>query len=66
MLTKLAMTGFTLAFNTALGALWARQIAGFDVFLFVVFALMAAGALPLLVIYLRSMQGSGGRKDNHR
>jgi len=66
LLTKLAMTGFTLAFNTALGALWARQIAGFDVFLFVVFALMAAGALPLLVIYLRSMQGSGGRKVNHR
>ena len=66
LLTKLAMTGFTLAFDTALGALWARHIAGFDAFLFVVFALMAAGALPLLVIYLGSMQGSGRRKGNLR
>lgn len=66
LLTKLAMTGSTLAFNTALGALWAEQIAGLDAFLFVVFALMAAGALPLLVIYLRSMQGSGARKGNLR
>jgi hypothetical protein len=66
LLTKLAMTGSTLAFSTALGALWAGHIAGFDAFLFVVFALMAAGALPLLVIYLRSMQGSGGRKGNLR
>ncbi len=55
LLTKLAMTGFTLAFDTALGALWAGHISGFDAFLFVVFALMAAGALPLLVIFLRSM-----------
>src|SRR5215213_5294063 len=66
LLTKLAMTGFTLAFNTALGALWAGHISGFDAFLFVVFALMAAGALPLLVIYLRSMRGSGGRKGDLR
>ena len=66
LLTKLAMTGFTLAFNTSLGALWAGHISGFDAFLFVVFALMAAGALPLLVIFLRSMQGSGGRKGNLR
>jgi hypothetical protein len=66
LLTKLAMTGFTLAFNTALGALWAGRIAGFDAFLFVVFALMTAGALPLLVLYLRSVQGSGGRKGDLR
>ena len=66
LLTKLAMTGFTLAFDTALGALWSGHIAGFDVFLFVVFALMAAGALPLLVIYLRSVQGSVERKGNLR
>jgi hypothetical protein len=66
LLTKLAMTGFTLAFNTVLGALWAGHIGGFDVFLFVVFALMAAGALPLLVIYLRSVQGSGGRNGDLR
>jgi hypothetical protein len=66
LLTKLAMTGFTLAFNTALGALWAGHVAGFDAFLFVVFSLMAAGAIPLLVIYLRSMQVSGGRKGDLR
>ena len=66
LLTKLAMTGFTLAFNTALGTLWAGHISGFDAFLFVVFALMAAGALPLLVIYLRSVEGSGGRKGDLR
>jgi hypothetical protein len=66
LLTKLAMTGFTLAFNTALGALWAGHISGFDAFLLIVFSLMAAGAVPLLVIYLRSMQESGGRKGDLR
>jgi hypothetical protein len=66
LLTKLAMTGFTLAFNTALGALWAGHISGFDAFLLIVFSLMAAGAVPLLVIYLRSMRGSGGRKGDLR
>jgi hypothetical protein len=57
LLTKLVATGFTLAFNTALGAWWAGQIGGFDAFLFVIFALMAAGAIPLLVAYLRGLQG---------
>jgi hypothetical protein len=57
LLTKLTLTGFTLAFNTALGALWAGEIGGFDAFLFVLFALMAAGALPLLVACLRGIQG---------
>jgi hypothetical protein len=66
LLTKLAATGFTLAFNTALGALWAGRIGGFDVFLFVVFSLMAAGALPLLVSYLRSMQGAGEQRAGLR
>jgi hypothetical protein len=66
LLTKLAMTGFTLAFNTALGALWAGNVSGFDAFLLIVFSLMAAGAVPLLVIYLRSMQESGGRKGDLR
>jgi len=64
LLTKLAATGFTLAFTTALGALWAGHIAGFDAFLFVVFALMAAGALLLIFPYLRSMQEAGGRRAN--
>jgi hypothetical protein len=66
LLTKLAATGFTLAFNTALGAWWDGKIGGFDAFLFVIFALMAAGALPLLVTYLRSMQLAGGRKAGLR
>jgi hypothetical protein len=55
LLTKLIMTGFTLAFTTALGALWAGEIDGFNIFLFVLFALMAAGGLPLLVAYLRGV-----------
>jgi hypothetical protein len=60
LLTKLAMTGFTLAFTTALGALWAGRIGGFDAFLFVVFALMAIGALLLIVPYMGSIRKSGG------
>ena len=55
LLTKLATTGFTLAFTTALGALWAGRIDGFNAFLFVLFALMVAGALPLLFAYLRGV-----------
>ena len=66
LLTKLAATGFTLAFNTALGALWARKIGGFDAFLFVVFAVMAIAALPLLVDYLRSVQGVGEQRAGLR
>jgi hypothetical protein len=61
LLTKLAATGFTLAFSTALGAWWAGRIGGFDAFLFVLFALMAAGALPLLVAYLRGIEGRRAR-----
>ena len=55
LLTKLAATGFTLAFTTALGTLWAGKIGGFDAFLFVVFALMAIGALLLIVPYMGSI-----------
>ncbi len=60
LLTKLAATGFTLAFTTALGALWAGAIDSFDACLFVLFALMAAGSLPLLFAYLRSIDGEEG------
>ena len=56
LLTKLAATGFTLAFTTALGTLWAGKIGGFDAFLFVVFALMAIGALLLIIPYMRSIR----------
>jgi hypothetical protein len=56
LLTKLAMTGFTLAFTTALGALWAGKTDGFNAFLFVLFALMVAGAIPLLFAYLRGIE----------
>jgi hypothetical protein len=55
LLTKLALTGFTLAFTTALGTLWAGKIGGFDAFLFVVFTLMAVGALLLIVPYMGSI-----------
>jgi hypothetical protein len=63
LLTKLAMTGSTLAFSTALGALWAGKIGGFDAFLLVVFSLMAIGALLLIFPYLRSIAGEGSRAD---
>jgi hypothetical protein len=63
LLTKLAATGFTLAFTTALGAWWAGAIDGFDAFLFVLFALMMAGALLLIFPYMRGIEG-GGRKAN--
>jgi hypothetical protein len=59
LLTKVAVTGFTLAFTTALGALWAGRIGGFDAFLFVVFALMAIGALLFIVRYMRSIREIG-------
>jgi hypothetical protein len=56
LLTKLVATGFTLAFNTALGAWWAGRVGGFDAFLLVVFSLMAIGALLLIFPYLRSIE----------
>jgi hypothetical protein len=66
LLVKALATGSTLAFTTALGAWWAGEIGGFDAFLLVLFALMAAGALPLLLTYLRGIQEGGGRKANLR
>jgi hypothetical protein len=57
LLVKVAATGFTMAFTTALGAWWARAVDPFQAFLFVLFVLMMAGALDLLVPYLRSIEG---------
>jgi hypothetical protein len=62
LLVKALATGSTLAFTTALGAWWARKIAPFDAFLFVLFTIMAVGALLLLVPYLRGIEKGGGRK----
>jgi hypothetical protein len=55
LLVKTALSGFTLAFTTALGAWWAGSVDPFQAFLFVLFALMMAGALALLVPYMRGM-----------
>jgi hypothetical protein len=66
LLVKVLATDSTLAFTTALGAWWARAINPFDAFLFVLFALMAIGAFPLLVTYLRCIQEGGARKANVR
>lgn len=49
LLVKMATTGFTLAFTTALGVWWVRGIDPFNAFLFVLFALMAIGSVALLV-----------------
>jgi hypothetical protein len=57
LLVKMAATGFTLAFTTALGAWWAQGIDPFNTFLFVLFALMAMGSVALLVPYMRSIGG---------
>jgi hypothetical protein len=56
LLVKMAATGFTLAFTTALGARWARAVDPFNAFLFGLFALMAIGSLVLLVPYLRGVR----------
>ena len=56
LLVKMAATGFTLAFTTALGAWWAQGIDPFNAFLFVLFTLMAIGSVALLVPYLRGVR----------
>lgn len=66
LLVKMATTGFTLAFTTALGAWWARAVDPFDAFLFVLFALMVIGSLILLVPYLRGVEGGGTRSTGDR
>jgi hypothetical protein len=55
LLVKMATTGFTLAFTTALGAWWARGIDPFNAALFILFALMAMGSVALLVPHMRSI-----------
>lgn len=66
LLVKALATGSTLAFTTALGAWWAGRIDGFNAFLFVLFAIMAAGALALLIPYLRSVEEGGRRGTDLR
>lgn len=55
LLVKMATTGFTLAFNTALGWAWSGVRDPLDTYLFVLFAIMTIGALSLLVPYLGSL-----------
>jgi hypothetical protein len=62
LLVKVLATGSTLAFTTALGVWWERAIKPFDALLFVLFALMAIGALLLFVPYLRSVDEQAERK----
>src|SRR5215212_759123 len=66
LLVKMATTGFTLAFTTALGTWWARGIDPFNAFLFVLFALMATGSVALLVPYLRSIGGGRAKLTGDR
>lgn len=61
LLVKTTLTGFTMAFTTALGAWWDRALAPFQTFLFVLFALMMIAALALLFPYLRAVE-EGRRK----
>lgn len=61
LLTKTAATGFTMAFTTALGMWWTWVVNPFEVFLFILFALMMAGALLLLVPYLRGIEEASRR-----
>jgi hypothetical protein len=46
-----------------LEAWWAQAIDPFDIFLFVLFALMMSGALLLIVPYLRSVEEEGRRAN---
>jgi hypothetical protein len=66
LLVKMATTGFTLAFTTALGAWWALRIDPFNAFLFNLFALMAIGSVALLVPYLRSIGGGRASLTGNR
>jgi hypothetical protein len=54
LLTKASVTGFTLAFTTTLALWWARTVDPFEVFLALLFGVMALVAVALLVLYLRS------------
>ena len=54
LLTKATTTGFTLAFTSTLSMWWANSVDPNQVFLAVLFGVMALIALALLVPYLRS------------
>lgn len=56
LLTKVTLTGFSLAFTTLLGAVWTGSLDGFNGFLLVLFGLMAVTGLPLLLVYLRRIE----------
>lgn len=65
LLVKMALSGLTLAFTTALGAWWAREIEPFQAFLFIVFALMMFGAVGLLFTFLRGVGKAGPAFTGH-
>lgn len=55
LLVKVTATGLTLAFNQALGMLWAGKVEPFEGFLFITFGVMAVGGLVLCVPYMRAI-----------
>jgi hypothetical protein len=55
LLVKVAATGLTLAFTQALSLVWAGVIDPSQAFLFIVFALMAIGAIALAILYARAI-----------
>jgi hypothetical protein len=55
LLTKLALTGFTLSFTTLLGVAWTGSIAPLDALLLGIFAVMGLSGIGLLIPYLRSI-----------
>ena len=62
LLVKMATSGFTLAFTTALGWAWSGAINLLNIFLLVLFTVMTAGALALLVPYLRNIKERGSKE----
>ncbi len=64
LLVKTALTGLTLAFTTALDAVWAGSLDPFNTFLLALFGLMGLTALCLVPIYFRHLddaQSRGGK-----
>ena len=53
LLTKATVTGLTLAFTSTLAMVWAGAVDPFELFLAMLFGVMALVGLPLLVAYLR-------------
>jgi hypothetical protein len=64
LLVKTALTGLTLAFTTALDAVWAGSLDPFNTFLLALFGLMGLTALCLVPIYFQHLDDaqSGGGK----